>query len=264
MILALLRVGLSPFLVAGASVASRRWGESVGGWLAGFPFVAGPILLVMALEQGPGFSALAARAALLGTIALVAFAVWFGHLCARMPWGLALVSGWGLYLLLAWPLSLLDFGVVPNFFAVVASLVAGFLVLPRPSETPGTIDAAPPARRDIPLRMVATLVLVCGITLSAKHLGTTWSGLLTPFPVATTVLAVFAHLSGGSPAVARFLRGFVPGLGSLAVFFAGLAWLLPATGMAGFAYALGASLAVHFGIAFLRSRRRESSGGEAL
>lgn len=255
MTLDLLRVALSPFLVAGASMAGRRWGEAVGGWLAGFPFVAGPILLVMALEQGPAFASLAARAALLGTVALVGFAVWFGRLCARMHWGAALVSGWCVYLLLAWPLSRLDFGVVPNLLAVLAVLVLGMFALPRPRGEAEPSEERLPPHRDIPLRMLATLVLVCGITLSAKHLGTTWSGLLTPFPVATTVLAVFAHLSGGSQAVARFLRGFVPGLGSLAVFFATLSFLLPRLGMDGFVWALGVAFLTHFVIAVARSRR---------
>lgn len=251
----LLRVALSPFLVAGASLASRRWGDGVGGWLAGFPFVAGPILLVVALEQGASFAALAARAALLGMVALIGFAVWFGHMSSRMHWTLALVSGWGVYLLLAWPLSGMDFGVVPNTAAVVGALFAGSLALPRISGDGEAGPGRPHRQGDIPLRMVATFVLVCGLTLSADHLGTTWSGLLTPFPVATTVLSVFAHLSGGSAAVARFLRGFVPGLGSLAVFFAALAILLPVAGMAGFVYALAAAFGTHALIAMGRLGR---------
>jgi len=254
MILDVLRVALSPFLVAGASLASRRYGEAVGGWLAGFPFVAGPILLVVALEQGTLFAALAARSALLGIVALVAFAVWFGHASARIPWVLALVSGWALYLLLVWPLAALDFGVWPNLALVVAVLIVGTWILPRPPIRPdASAESSPPHWRDIPLRMVATFVLVCSITLSAKHLGSTWSGLLTPFPVATTVLAVFAHLSGGCPAVARFLRGFVPGIGSLAVFFAVLAFLLPSRGMDAFTWALGGALLTHSVIAVVRA-----------
>lgn len=261
MILDLLRVGLSPFLVAGASLASRRWGEGVGGWLAGFPFVAGPILLVMALEHGVAFSALAARSALLGSIALVGFAVWFGHASARMHWTAALGSGWLLYLLLAWPLSRLDFGLLPSFAAMVGALAIGVLVLPRGGSDGATVGARAPSRGDIPLRMLATLCLVCGITLSAKHLGTVWSGLLTPFPVATTVLAVFARLEGGAPAVARFLRGFLPGLGSLAVFFALTSALLPRAGVSGFAWALAATLLTHSVIALARSRAQGPAVG---
>jgi len=253
MLLSLLRVGLSPFLVAGASLASRRWGHAVGGWLAGFPFVAGPILLVVALEQGTAFAAGAARSALLGMIALVGFAVWFGWMSSRRHWVLALVSGWGLYFVLAAGLVYLDFGILPNLGLILAALVAGTLGLPRADDSASN-HARIPAHWDIPLRMLTTLALVCALTLSAAHLGTTWSGLLTPFPVATTVLSVFAHLTGGPAAVARFLKGYLPGLASLAVFFAVLAWRLPSQGLAAFGTALGSAFALHTALALARSR----------
>jgi len=253
MILDVLRVGLSPILVAAASLASRKWGDAVGGWLAGFPFVAGPILLVIALEQGCPFAAKAAQSALLGMVSLVAFAVWFGKFCHRGHWGVALVSGWIIYLGVAWALAGFQFGLLANFVLVLVVLGVGAVMLPHPGGQPQA-PVGTPNRWDIPMRMTATLVLVSSITLSAKHMGANWSGLLTPFPVATTVLSVFAYLSGGEVAVARFLRGFVPGLLSLAVFFAVLAFDLPSFGLTGFVIALTGSLAVHAGIGWFRSR----------
>lgn len=253
MFLTLLRVGLSPLLVAGASLAGRRWGHGVGGWLAGFPFVAGPILLVVAIEQGVPFAAQAARSALLGMVALVGFAVWFGWLSRYRHWILALVSGWGVYLVLAAGLALLDHGILSNLAIVLLALVGGFLGLPR-AQASASAHARIPAHWDIPLRMLATLALVCALTLSASHLGTTWSGLLTPFPVATTVLSVFAHLTGGPAAVARFLKGYVPGLASLAVFFAVLAGSLPIQGIPAFGIALGTAVAIHSLLALGKAR----------
>lgn len=262
MLLELLRVGLSPFLVAGASLASRRWGDAVGGWLAGFPFVAGPILLVVGLEHGLGFARASARTALLGMVALSVFALWFAWTTRIWPWGVALVSGWLVYLLVATGASWLDFGTFPNLLLVVAVLAATFQALPGSSavvaEASAKRESAPekprPGSWDIPARMAATLALVCSLTLAARFLGPRWSGLLTPFPVATTVLAVFAHRAGGSAAVSRFLRGFVPGLGSLAVFFAALyASLSWNPSMFAFAHALLAAILVHTAIAWVRS-----------
>jgi hypothetical protein len=251
--LTLLRVGLSPLLVAGASLAGRRWGHGVGGWLAGFPFVAGPILLVVAIEQGVAFAAQAARSALLGMVALVGFAVWFGWMSRYRHWILALVSGWGVYLALAAGLAPLDRGILPNLGIILLALVGGSFGLPR-AHLPASAHARIPAHLDIPLRMLATLALVCALTLSASHLGTTWSGLLTPFPVATTVLSVFAHLTGGPQAVARFLKGYLPGLASLAVFFAVLAGSLPLQGIPAFWTALGAAVTTHSLLALGKSR----------
>lgn len=262
-VLEILRVGLSPFLVAGASLASRRWGDAVGGWLAGFPFVAGPILLVVGLEHGLGFAQASARTALLGMVALSVFALWFAWTTRIWPWAAALVSGWVVYLAVAAGASWLDFGTASNFLLVIATLVAAHCLLPA---GPGESAKAPelesevsipvrPSPWDIPARMAATLALVCSLTLAARFLGPRWSGLLTPFPVATTVLAVFAHRAGGPGAVARFLRGFVPGLASLAVFFAAVyASLEWHPSLWAYAQALAAALAVHSTIALIRSR----------
>lgn len=267
MLLELLRVGLSPFLVAGASLASRRWGDAVGGWLAGFPFVAGPILLVVGIEHGLDFARASARTALLGMVALSVFALWFAWTTRIWPWGVALVSGWMVYILVAFAISWLDFGTFSNFVLVLATLFVTLRLLPpvvvAPEDVPqrSQADVRTSARVsrnrwDIPARMGATLVLVCSLTLAARFLGPRWSGLLTPFPVATTVLAVFAHRSGGSDAVSRFLQGFVPGLGSLAVFFAtfyaSLAW---SSSMMAYAHALGLAILVHTAIATFRSTR---------
>ena len=45
----ILKLILVPALIAGVTLAGRRWGPAVAGWLSAFPVVAGPILLVMAL-----------------------------------------------------------------------------------------------------------------------------------------------------------------------------------------------------------------------
>ena len=53
--------------------SGRRWGPAVGGWLAGLPLTSGPVSLILALEQGPEFTARAALGTLFGLISLAAF-----------------------------------------------------------------------------------------------------------------------------------------------------------------------------------------------
>ena len=62
----LLKVLLVPSLIALVTLAGRRWGQRLAGWLGGFPIVAGPVLLVLAIENGNAFAAEAAFAALVG------------------------------------------------------------------------------------------------------------------------------------------------------------------------------------------------------
>lgn len=50
-----LKLTLVPLLIYLVTLAGRRWGPAVAGWLA-FPIVAGPTLLTLALEQGLPFA----------------------------------------------------------------------------------------------------------------------------------------------------------------------------------------------------------------
>ena len=72
-----MRTSVAWFLeaIAAATLAARRWGFMVGGWLAGLPLVSGPISIFLALEQGPPFASQAAHGTLLGVIAVAAFCI---------------------------------------------------------------------------------------------------------------------------------------------------------------------------------------------
>ena len=74
----LLKVLLAPLLILLATLAGRRWGPAVGGWLAGLPLTSGPVSLILALEQGPEFAARAALGTLFGLISLAAFSFAYG------------------------------------------------------------------------------------------------------------------------------------------------------------------------------------------
>jgi hypothetical protein len=73
--------------------------------------------------------------------------------------------------------------------------------------------------------MLLAAILVITLTNIAATLGARLSGLLTPFPIAVTILAAFTQRFEGAEAAARLLRGLVAGLLSFAIFFlvAGLA-----------------------------------------
>jgi hypothetical protein len=66
--------------------------------------------------------------------------------------------------------------------------------------------------------MLSAGLLVLVLTSLANRLGAQVSGILTAFPIATIVLAVFTHREGGYESVASFFRGLLPGLTSFAVF----------------------------------------------
>jgi hypothetical protein len=208
---------LAPGFVVGASLASRRFGVRVGGLVAGLPVVAGPILLVYALEHGRLFAAEAAAGTLLGLVSLIAFVVVYGLLAGRASWRVCLPAGW-----LAFALATAVFYEVSIPIGVALALVGGALlvgwaVLPRPSGEGPRARLTPP-RWDLPMRAACALALVLTLTAVAGWLGPHLSGLLAPFPVMATVLATFTHAQRGTDELLRLLRGLLSGFGAFALF----------------------------------------------
>jgi hypothetical protein len=222
-----LKITLAPTLVATASLAGRRFGPRVGGWLIGFPVVAGPVIWFYARQQGTAFAARAAAGTLLGVVSLCVFLVVYAWTARRMmSWVSSLLLGWVSFVAatvpLAWIPAVRDAPWPVGLVAACAALTVTMRTLPRLPPGP----PAPRPRHDIALRMLATAVMVLALTGVAHLLGPALSGLFTPFPVATTVLVVFAHREGGPGAVIAVYGGFLPSLYSFAAFCAAVSFAL--------------------------------------
>jgi hypothetical protein len=222
----LLKMTLAPALVASASLAGRRFGPRVGGWLIGFPVVAGPVLFFYAREQGAAFAAGAAAGTVLGTVSLCCFLATYAWSATRFGWRSSVLLGWMVFaaatLLLQWTPALRDASLGGRLALAFVALHATHRFLPRREAGP----SVPRPRHDLLLRLAATAVLVVSLTGVAGLLGPTLSGLVTPFPVATTILVVFAHREAGPGGVGAVLDGFIPSLYSFACFCASLSYAL--------------------------------------
>jgi hypothetical protein len=222
---------LSPSFVLGASLAARRFGSRVGGLVGGLPVVAGPILLVYALAHGRGFAANAAANTLLGLVSLTVFVVVYGRLAGRATWRVSLLAGWLAFGGATAIFSALSIPAGVALALAAAGLLIGAALLPRPSlERP--VDVSIPFW-DLPLRAGCALLLVLVLTAVAGRLGSQLSGLLAPFPVIASVLAVFTHSQRGVDELRLLLRGLITGFGAFAVFCFTLASSLRDVGVAG-------------------------------
>jgi hypothetical protein len=242
MSLLVLKLTLAPGLVAATTLAGRRWGPRMAGWLGGLPVVVAPILLALALEHGRRFATHAAEGALVGLLSLTLFVLAYGW-CARwVGWPLAALIGWAAFGVSTFALDHVDFANWLALGLVCASFAAAAALLPRaPAEA-----AAPAPRFDLLLRAAATAALVLLLTGLAGALGARLSGLLASFPVLATVLAAFTHAQEGPAAVAELLRGFATGLVAFAVFCFAVAELLPSHGIAvTFLLGCAAAIAAH-------------------
>src|SRR5262245_53761748 len=77
--LLLFKIILAPILIGLVTLAGRRWGPGVSGWLLGLPLNSAPILFFMLLEQGPQFTSRAALGSLLGIIAWAGFSLVYAY-----------------------------------------------------------------------------------------------------------------------------------------------------------------------------------------
>ena len=244
---------LVPLLIAAVTIAGERLGPRVAGALTGLPVVAGPVALFIAVEQGAAFAARAATATLAGELSLAAFCVLYAVAALRTPWWISVAVGWAGFAASTLALDALD----PAPLAAAAMAAATPAVIaalaPRPL-LPARSGAV--SRTELGVRMGAGVALVVALTGVAHALGPRLSGLLTVFPVATTILAVFSHRNQGAPFAVHLLRGLGAGLYSLTAFFATVALTLERLGTArGFTAAAVAALATQAVVLRLLRRR---------
>jgi hypothetical protein len=227
----LLKLILTPALIGAASLAGRRWGHSVSGWLIALPLTTGPITFFLALTHGPSFAATAATGTVTGGLSQAVFVLTYARLAPRLKWLPTLAAACVAFALVTALLNQFTLSLVPIYVAVLLSFVIALQLLPRRS-TSALMTETLPSRWDIPMRISIATVFVVLITGIAPNLGPRLTGLVAPFPLFTATLAAFAHHQYGSDAVVSVLRGLLMGLFSFASFFFTLALLLEGAGIA--------------------------------
>jgi hypothetical protein len=256
-----LKLVLTPTLIGAASLAGRRWGPAVSGWLVGLPFTSAPIALFLALGEGPSFAAGAAVGAMAGALSQAAFSLAYGGLAPRLGWAGALAGGSLAFALATAALRLVSLPLWPLAAIVVAGLALA--VRAMPGGAPDGRPAASPPRWDLPARMILATGYVVALTAAAPALGPRLTGLLSPFPLYAAILAGFAHHLHGPVAAVTVLRGLLLGLFAFAGFFLAIAALIERTGIAAaFGAAVALALSLQAGALWrLRRVERRGSGG---
>lgn len=277
-ILALKVVG-TPVVIGGATMAGRRWGPAVSGWIGGLPLASGPLTYYLTVEQGAAFGAASAGATLAGLVAVAAFAMAFGWLATAGPWSVPLAAGLAAYVVVAVALLFVPMAPVVALGAAAAALTVAIRVLvgrvrgllpAGPDGAAGAVgaagaggaDGAPgaggpdgaavrwaPSTRweqlwDVLARAAVATVLVVGLSAAAAALGARLVGLVAPFPVYASVMASFAFAYDGPAASLRLLRGVLVGAYGFACFYLVVALLARQTVPGAFVLATAAALTV--------------------
>jgi hypothetical protein len=242
-----LKLILTPTLIGSASLAGRKWGPAISGWLIGLPLTTGPVIFFLSLQHGEAYAASAALGTLSGGIALSAFTFGYAWLAQYVKWPVAVIASSILHLSLTFLLQQVTFAPVPLFFGLIVLLILALRSLPRIREDDQQVQIPLP-RWDLPARMIVATTVVLSLTGFSTLLGPRLTGLLSTFPVYTTILAAFAQHLQGPRAVLRVLQGVLAGLFSFAFFFVTLSLTLAPFGTSGaFLCAILAALTAQVG-----------------
>ncbi len=242
----LLRLALVPAAVWLASLAARRWGHTVSGYLGGLPLIGGPITLYLALDHGADFAARSALVTLAAIAGQAAHLTVFSRVARRARWPLALACAWASFAIVAIAVAALPLTPAIALALALASLCAAFNAIPRPSE--GAVLPAIPAA-ELRLRLAAAAALAVAILWGAARFGPVVSGVLLSVPVTGSIMPPFTLALYGADAVARLARGFVVGLAGFSAFFFVVATWTATLGVAlAFAIALAAALCAVFSV----------------
>ncbi len=241
-LLLLLKLGLVPTLICVVTLAGRRWGPAVAGWLSAFPIVSAPILFFITIEQGPVFAAHAAAATLSAVLAILVFATTYAWAATRYRWGLCIGAAFVAYFS---AVTALRFW-APSLPVAATAVLAAQLLAPRLFPTLPVDPARALARpNDLHWRMIAGAMLVLLVTQFSSRLGPQLSGMFAMFPVMGSVLAVFSHRNSGAGFAVKLLRGTVLGYYAFAVFCIALSLALQSMGTgAAFLLSLGSAILV--------------------
>jgi hypothetical protein len=153
-----IKVLLGPALVVVSTLAGRQLGPAVGGWLSALPVIAGPLMLVVALEHGDRFAARRAVGTLIGLVGVSAFIASYARLARRAAAPMAcLLAGWTVCLAVTAGVRSVEVGPWAAATMALGSLAAAAAILGR--QAPAG-PRRPERRGDLPVRAATTALLV--------------------------------------------------------------------------------------------------------
>lgn len=225
----LIKLILMPLVITFVTLASRKWGNSIAGILGSLPWVAGPIILFIAIEQGKSFAIQSISGVMVGIIGWLVFCVVYILVGRRFNALISLFVGYLAYFLVGILLNpFLHLLTVNQWLGVcIFILIMGLKYFPEIEKK--NEGRSKVLRFEILLRMLVITSFVVVITYFADILGPNWSGILTPFPIMTAVLAIFTHYTQGIYQVRRIYMGLFTGMFGFTLFLFLQAILLPHT-----------------------------------
>jgi hypothetical protein len=243
---------LAPLMISLATLAGRRYGVVVSGFLVGLPLTSGPISFLLGYEYGLEFGAHTAVGSLAGQISNCCFCLVYAWVSRRLGWRSSVAAAIAAFLVSTAVLNGVSWTLWPAFLTLLLAIGVATVLIPNSSnESP---VASPPAW-DLPARIATAAILVLALTAAADALGPQLSGLIAPFPAFIIIFAIFTHSRQGTRAVTNLLRGIVVASPAFAVFFLVVSSMLTGWGLLPTYLAATVLAVATSGLSFELSRR---------
>ena len=226
----LLKLILAPVIIGSASLAGRRWGSAVSGWIVGMPLTSGPVIFILAISHDAAFATNAALGVLSGGLSLVAYALTYAWLATRFRWQVAITGSLLVFGTCTTLLQNFTLPLLPIFIVVCGTILIGIRLMPK--DVIIEADETKLGRWDIPSRILIGTSFILLLTGIAPFIGSRLTGLLTTIPLYVTILSIFAQRHQGPAAAAHVLRGLLYGMFAFTGFFIVLSLLLERTSIA--------------------------------
>jgi len=225
----LLKLILAPVIIGSASLAGRKWGPAVSGWIVGMPLTSGPVIFFVAISHDVTFAVNASLGTLSGGFSLVAFCLAYAWLAMRCNWIVSITGSLLAYGMITALMQGLIFPFVSLLFSVLVAILLGIRFMPK--ETDVALIESKPGAWDIPSRILIGTSFILFLTGIAPFIGPRLTGLLSTIPLYTAILTIYSHrLQGGMGAV-HVLHGLLYGLFAFWGFFITLCTLLDRVGI---------------------------------
>src|SRR5512136_2659671 len=134
----MLKIVMAPMLIGLASLAGRKWGPAISGWIVGMPLTTGPVIFILAVQQGTAYATTAALGTLSGGLALMIFALTYSWLARSSRWPITLTLSSLLFFAATFILQQQTFALLPLFLSIVILLVITLRLMPTP-QTPSAV-----------------------------------------------------------------------------------------------------------------------------
>lgn len=211
-----LKLILAPLIIGSASLAGRKWGPAVSGWIVGMPLTSGPVVFFVALSQGVSFAESSALGVLNGGISLVLYTLTYAGLASRFPWQVSITGSLLVFLISTFSLQTITIPLFTIIPILILAITTTLTLIPNGKAEEGNKK---PNQWDIPIRVLIGTSFILLLTGIAPFIGSRMTGLLTTIPLYVSILSVFAHRDHGPAAAAHVMRGLLYGMFAFTGFF---------------------------------------------